>query len=118
MGKMNENDCDSSIWNGHVKFDWPTIRHAKRALTLLVPQKKGLKCKKRASIKKSVGSAQSYAHLKIAINDKKWSKFQMPLNFALNRPILTINLNLKLFSSILIAFLWNNCWNLEELAIG
>ena len=30
------NDCDWLIQNGHVKFDWPTIRSAKQALTLLM----------------------------------------------------------------------------------
>ena len=36
---VTSNDCDWSIWNGHVKFDLPTIRDSKRALTLLVMQK-------------------------------------------------------------------------------
>ena len=33
---VTSNDCDWSMWNGHVKFDWPKIQRAKRALTLLV----------------------------------------------------------------------------------
>ena len=33
---VTPNDCDWSISNGHVKFDWYTIRRAERALTLLV----------------------------------------------------------------------------------
>ena len=33
---VTSNDCNWSISNGHVKFDWPKIPRAKRALTLLV----------------------------------------------------------------------------------
>ena len=33
---VTSNDCDWSMSNGDVQFNWPTIRRAKRALTLLV----------------------------------------------------------------------------------